>query len=161
MTDTNKYIVQFVGFTTDLHESDFIQRWTPFASQFKNVGIQTIDLYTINENKSLTFISRNIWDEKTYFKNFPTGVAGSGSSREISVTQLGGYWIAEDELEKPNQMKILFTDQEHDFSPTCIVRKRCSKNVKYENQVECIQTDASISNTNQLNILTCTHIKRM
>ena len=161
MIDTNKYIVQFVGFKTDLNESDFIQRWTPFASRFKNAGIQTIDLYKISENKSLTFISRNIWDEKLYFKNFPTGVAGSGSSGEISVTQLGGYWISEYEIEKPDEMKIFFTDREEDLSPTCIVRKRCTENVKYEYQVEITQTNGSILDKNQLNILTCTHSTTM
>lgn len=107
MTST-KYIVQFVGFKTTLAEDDFIRRWMPFASNFKSQGIITIDLYRVANNDDLTFISRNIWEEKTYFQNFPTGVAGSGSGGGISVTQFGGYSIQPDQLERQDEMQLLF-----------------------------------------------------
>jgi hypothetical protein len=159
MTETDKFIVQFVGFKTDLNETDFIKRWTPFATNFKNAGIKTIDLYKVEDDENLSFISRNIWDEKTYFQNFPTGVAGSGSGGGISVTQFGGYWILESELEKPNQMNIMFTNEQNIFETKSISRKRCTEKVKFQNQIEINQLDTSISKQNQPNILTCTHIK--
>lgn len=108
MTNSAKYIIQFVGFKTTLEEIDFIRRWTPFASNFKSQGIITIDLYRVANNDDLTFISRNIWDEKTYFQNFPTGVADSGSGGGISVTQFGGYILQPDKLERQDEMQLLF-----------------------------------------------------
>lgn len=108
MTNLNKYIIQFVGFKTIMTEKDFIKRWTPFASNFKNQGILTIDLYQVLNYKDLNYISRNIWNEKTYFQNFPTGIANSGSGGGISVTQLGGYHIQPDQLEKQDEMQLLF-----------------------------------------------------
>lgn len=108
MTNSTKYVIQFVGFKTTPDENEFIIRWTPFASNFKSKGIVTIDLYNVENYNELTYISRNIWDEKTYFHNFPTGIAGSGSGGGISVTQLGGYSIQPDQLEPQNEMQLLF-----------------------------------------------------
>ena len=108
MTNSPKYILQFVGFKTTLEEIGFIRRWTPFALSFKSQGIITIDLYRVANNEDLTFISRNIWDEKTYFQNFPTGVAGSGSGGGISVKQFGGYGIQPDQLERHDKMQLIF-----------------------------------------------------
>ena len=108
MINSNKFIIQFVGFKTTLGEIDFIRRWTPFALNFKSQGIITIDLYRVVNNADFTYISRNIWDEKKYFQNFPTGVAGSGSGGGISVTQFGGYSIQLDQLERQDEMQLLF-----------------------------------------------------
>ncbi len=108
MINSSNYIVQFVGFKTTLTEIDFIRRWAPFASNFKSQGILTIDLYKVVDKEDLNYISRNIWEEKTYFQNFPTGVAGSGSGGGISVTQFGGYRIPPDQLESPKEMELIF-----------------------------------------------------
>ena len=161
MEETNKYIVQFVGFKTNLNEEEFIKRWTPFAANFKNASIKTIDLYLIIGNSDLTFISRNIWDEKTYFQTFPTGVAGSGSGGGISITQFGGYWIAENNLQKPNAMDILFTNEQITIHNNSVSRERCTEKVRFQNQIEINQLDSLILKQNQPNILTCTHIKTM
>jgi hypothetical protein len=161
MAETNKHIVQFVGFKTDLNKEEFIKRWTPFAENFKNAGIKTIDLYRVIDNKDLTFISRNIWDDQSYFQLFPTGVAGSGSGGGVSVTQFGGYWILESELEKPNQMNILFSNERNIFETKSVSRKRCTEKVRFQNQIEINQVDTSILKQSQPNILTCTHIKTM
>lgn len=126
MTNSTKYIIQFVGFKTTLIEIDFIRRWTPFASNFKSQGIITIDLYSLVNNNDLTYISRNIWDEKTYFQNFPTGVAGSGSGGGISVTQFGGYSIPPDQLERQNEMQLLFLND--------------TINIDNENTISCLSS---------------------
>lgn len=159
MAEHSRYIVQFVGFKTTLDETDFINRWTPFAIGFKKLGIKSIDLYKISNNEHLTFISRNIWDTQTYFQNFPTGVAGSGSGGGISVTQFGGYWIAEHDLEKPDKMQILFTN---DYFPASILqRKRCTEQVNFKTQVEFAEKDSIILNSTLSNILMCTYRKTM
>ena len=158
MDESSNYIVQYVGFKTDLDEQSFIKRWTPFASNFKNAGIKTIDLYKVKENKEQTYISRNIWDKKTYFENFPSGVAGSGSGGGIKVTQFGGYWIDDNQLEKPEIMKVLFTDDSSQISTSKIERSQCTTNVKYLKVVEFLDL-------NQLDIsqkiLTCKYLKTM
>ena len=161
MAETNKHIVQFVGFKTDLNEEEFIKRWTPFAANFKTAGIKTIDLYSVIDNKDLTFISRNIWEEKSYFQLFPTGVAGSGSGGGISVTQFGGYWISENELQKTNSMNILFTNEQNIFETNSVLRKRCTEKVEFQNQIEFNQIDTAVLKQNQLNIFSCKHIKAM
>lgn len=159
MTKQSQYIVQYVGFKTNLTENDFIQRWIPFATNFKRAGIKTIDLYKISDSDQFTFISRNIWDAKTYFQNFPTGMAGSGSGGGISVTQLGGYWIDENQLAKPNNMQLLFTND--NFPSTFISRKRCTEKVRFENQIELGEKDSTIMNEYLSNMLNCTHLKTM
>jgi hypothetical protein len=161
MAETNRYIVQFVGFKTDLNEEEFIKRWTPFAANFKNAGIKTIDLYSVIENGDLTFISRNIWDEKSYFQNFPSGVAGSGSGGGISVKQFGGYWISENDLQKPNTLNILFSNENNFSESNIVLRKRCTENVPFQYQIEIDQIDTLILQQNKPNILNCSHVKTM
>lgn len=159
MTEQTQFVVQFVGFKTNLTEIDFIQRWSPFAANFKRSGIKTIDLYKINDNDQLIFISRNIWDAKTYFQNFPTEVAGSVSGGGISVKQFGGYWIDANKLDRPHSMRLLFTND--NFSTTIIHRKRCTAEVSFENQMEFSERNSEILNKNRSEIFNCNHLKTM
>ena len=108
MIQTSDYIVQYVGFKTSFTEEDFLSRWAPFASKFKSLGIISIDLYKNKESNELTFISRNVWDSKTYFENFPTGVAYSGGGGGIEVMQFGGYWLDKNKLANEEEMKLIF-----------------------------------------------------
>ena len=156
MINSTKYIAQFVGFKTIFNEADFLKRWLPFALGFKKVGILSIDLYKISNNESLTFISRNIWEATTYFQNFPTGQAASGSGGGITVTQFGEYWIAENEIKKPAGMQLLFTNEK--FPLVGISRARCSVEVPFENQIEFPEKESSLEETNSKNILRCIHI---
>lgn len=159
MINPTKHIVQFVGFKANLNEIDFLKRWLPFALGFKKAGITSIDLYKVSNNDHLNFISRNLWDTNTYFQNFPSGIAVSGRGGGVAVTQFGGYWIAENELDKPDEMQILFTNEK--LPSTIRSRKRCSVNVIFENQVEFTEEDFNLLNINPLNILSCTHLKTM
>jgi len=102
------YIVQYVGFATTDDQSTFIKNWLPFASRFKTLGIRSIDLYAVAQPNSLNFISRNIWQQEIYFRNFPGGMAGTGGGMGISVKQLGAYGIQPDQLDQPDQMKLVF-----------------------------------------------------
>jgi hypothetical protein len=159
MTDQSQYIVQFVGFKANLSDADFINRWLPFAAGFKKAGIRSIDLYKVNNNQQLTYISRNIWEAKTYFKNFPSGIAGSGSGGGIAVIQFGGYWIAQNELEKSNQMHMLFINQY--IAGAKVQRKRCTIQVPYEHQIEFTENDNLVFTIDPSVILHCRHIKTM
>lgn len=154
----NNFIVQYVGFKTKLSEIDFVKRWTPFALNFKSAGIKSIDLYQVQGDENLTFISRNIWESKTYFENFPTGVAGSGSGGGISVTQFGGYWIEEIDLPKPNIIQILFSND--DTTPTSqqTTRNQCTKNVNFLKVIEYLDVEKSII---PKQTLFCKHLKTM
>lgn len=152
----NNFIVQYVGFKTKLSETDFIKRWTPFASTFKSAGIKSIDLYQVKDDENLTFISRNIWESKTYFENFPSGIAGSGSGGGISVTQFGGYWIEETDLPKPNIMQILFSNDDDVATSQRTIRNQCTKNVKFLKVVEYLDVEKSII---PKQTLICEHLK--
>lgn len=156
MPETNKYIVQFVGFSSTLNEQEFIRRWAPFAQGFKMAGIKTIDLYKISNSKQLTFISRNIWDAKNYFENFPTGIANPGGGRRIDVTQLGGYWIDENSIKKPINMNLLFTND--NFPTNIAYRKRCAETVPYKTLVEFDSSDNILLNNTHLSILLCSYL---
>jgi hypothetical protein len=161
MTNNSKYIVQYVGFKTNLNRNDFINRWTPFASNFKNAGIKTIDLYEVQNNENFAFISRNVWDEKTYFQNFPSGVAGSGSGGGISVTQFGGYWLAENQLERQDQMKLVFLNNIVDVMDTKITsRLSVTANVPYKQLLD-LSLESNFTLSEQKVELACHHIKRM
>ena len=102
-------IVQFVGFKTILNEKHFLTRWHPFAINFKNSGIKSIDLYRVYDNDEINFVSKNIWDKETYFRNFPNGIAGSGNGGGISVEQLGGYWLPNNTPIHQNEMILVFS----------------------------------------------------
>lgn len=128
------YIVQYVGFKTALDEKDFIARWTPFAASFKAAGINRIDLYQVDQGNQLNFISRNIWPASTYFRNFPSGVAGAGSGGGIAVRQLGGYWIVENELRNPQRMQLIFAN--HNLATNLTSRNRCTEQVPFKYQLE-------------------------
>jgi hypothetical protein len=159
MSEQNKnYIVQYVGFKTTLNETDFIKRWTPFATNFKNAGIKSIDLYQVNENENITYISRNIWDAKTYFENFPTGVAGSGSGGGISVTQFGGYFIDDSDLNKSQTMQLLFTNQETLISLPHKQRNQCTQKVKFIKSIEYLEVEKTLL---PKETLSCNHLKTM
>lgn len=161
MRTSTKYIIQFVGFKTTLKEIDFIKRWTPFASNFKNQGIITIDLYSLVDNNDLNYISRNIWEEKTYFHNFPTGVAGSGSGGGISVTQFGGYNIQPDQLERQNEMHLLFLKNIVKMDDKNIIACPSSTDKVPFKQVLIINT-VNKPNLEQNSIdIKCKHIKEM
>ncbi len=151
------FIVQYVGFKTGLNEVEFMRRWTPFAASFKGAGIKSIDLYAVQDNENITFISRNIWDSKTYFENFPTGVAGPGSGGGISVTQFGGYWIEEADLQKPELMQILFTNNYSSDLPHSL-RGQCTENAKYLKVIEFLLNDNTIYPETSM---FCKHLKTM
>lgn len=161
MINSTKYIIQFVGFKTTLSETDFIRRWTPFALNFKSIGIITIDLYKAINNNDLTYISRNIWDEKTYFQNFPNGIAGSGSSTDISVTQLGGFYIHPDKLKSQKEMHLLFLndinkiENENNYSYVSSTAKVPFK------KVLIINDDNKPGLVNNSIEIKCKHIKQM
>lgn len=157
MLQEKKYIIQFVGFKTDLQDQDFITRWQPFATNFKNLGIKTIDLYKVENSEKINYISRNIWEEQDYFNTFPTGIGASVSRGGIQVMQYGGYWIEANDLEYKPSMKLIFSNQLK--TENCIVRKRCAMKVPFEIQAE-IQTE------NDTNIIfepffISQHLKRM
>jgi len=159
MSTASPYIVQFVGFKTDLNDSGFIQRWLPFAKNFKNAGIESINLYKVNKSKVLTFISRNIWDAETYLENFPSGMAVSGSGGGISVTQFGGYWIDENDLNFPNHLQLLFSNE--DFPASILCRKRCREEVSFQNQMELGEKDTDLLSKYAASVLDCTHLKTL
>lgn len=156
MEQRSNYIVQYVGFKTDLQPNDFIARWAPFATGFKNAGIRTIDLYTVLENDFITFISRNVWDHNTYFKNFPSGIAGAGSGGGIKVIQFGGYWLQPDHLFRQDKMIVAFlTEEVEKTNSSQIARLRCSDAVPYKQMLEMLPTIES-SFSLQLH---CEHLK--
>ncbi len=158
MTQNSPYIVQYVGFKTNLNASDFISRWTPFASGFKNAGVKTIDLYQVHKNEILTFISRNVWDTKTYFQNFPSGIAGAGSGGGISVTQFGGFWLQDDQLQKQHEMKLAFlTSETEETNSMLISRLNCIDNAQYKLMLDILPN----AETNFQNKISCNHIKTM
>ncbi|MBY0427225.1 MAG: hypothetical protein K2Q22_16440 [Cytophagales bacterium] len=121
MTDPANYILQFVGFQTPLAPEEFIQRWMPFAKNFKAQGILDIDLYLVENKGIVNYISKNLWEEKKYLHYFPSGIAGAGSGGGISVTQFGGYRILADHLERFNQMKLLFLPNPAEISQANII----------------------------------------
>ena len=123
---------------------------------FKNTGIISINLYQVQDNENLNFISRNIWDDKTYFQNFPSGIAGAGHGGGIFVTQLGGYWIESSQLESQKVMKLVFLTTEA-ANATQIERLSCSNNSPYKQMLDIFPTTQS-NFPNQIN---CTHLKQM
>ena len=158
MREISNYIVQYVGFKTNLNATDFIERWTPFANSFKKAGIKSIDLYQVQYNETLTFISRNVWDNQIYFQNFPSGIAGDGSGGGISVIQFGGYWLQPDQLENQDEMKLVFlTNETETNNEKQIVRLSCSDKMPYKQMLD-ILTSAQNNFHNQIN---CKHLKQM
>ena len=158
MKEKSNYIVQYVGFKTNMTPQEFIKRWTPFATDFKNAGIKTIDLYQVQENDLLTFISRNVWDEKTYFQHFPSGIAGAGTGGGIAVIQFGGYWLQPDHLEGQDKMKIAFLPTAAEpTDATQIARLSCSDRIPYEQMLDILPS-SQITFPNQLS---CNHLKQM
>ncbi len=141
MTEKSSYIAQYVGFKTGLEPDDFIVRWTPFAASFKSAGIQTIDLYQALGNSFQNYISRNVWDANTYFRNFPSGIAGDGSGGEIRVTQFGGYWLEPDGLDRQDKMILAFlTTEVEKTNSTQIARQRCSDTIPYTEMLDILPT---------------------
>lgn len=158
MTENINYIVQYVGFQTTHDSSYFINLWVPFATGFKTAGIKKIDLYKVQDNENLSFISRNVWDTKIYFQNFPSGIANEGGGARIKVTQLGGYWLKADQLEKQDNMKLVFCIIETDTNITYgITRLNCSRNAVYKQMIE-ISPSLEINFTNQIY---CSYIKSL
>lgn len=156
MTQNSPYVVQYVGFKTNINASDFISRWIPFALGFKNAGAKTIDLYQVHNNETLTFISRNVWDIKTYFQNFPSGIAGAGGGGGISVTQLGGFWLQDDQLQKQHEMKLAFLSSGKEESNTFqISRLNCIENGNYKLVLDILPK----AETNFQNEIYCNHLK--
>ena len=158
MRETSNYIVQYVGFKTNLNATDFIERWAPFANSFKKAGIKSIDLYQVQYNETLTFISRNVWDNQIYFQNFPSGIAGEASVGGISVIQFGGYWLQPDQLANQEKMKLVFlTNETETNNEAQIVRLSCSENMPYRQMLDILISDKN-NFSNQIN---CNHLKQM
>ena len=158
MESGTTYIVQFVGFKTDLEESDFIKSWMPFASSFKSSGIDTIDLYAVDGNENINFISRNIWEEQNYFKNFPTGIAGSGGGGGISVIQFGGYRLEANQLDRKDEMRLAFIPDPIEVHDTKTVsRLSVSDKGTYRQFLEITEPHTLDMPHNALE-LTCNHV---
>lgn len=158
MKVNSNYIVQYVGFKTEMDSKRFIEHWTPFAAKFKRAGIKAIDLYQVKENEFITFISRNVWDDKTYFQNFPSGIARAGSGGGIAVTQFGGYWLQPDHLERQDKMVLAFlTTESETTNPTQIARLSCSERNPYLQMLDILPS----SPTNFPNQINCDHLKQM
>jgi len=139
MKEKPNYIVQYVGFKTDIEPDGLIKRWTPFDAGFKSAGIKTIDLYQVQENDILTFISRNVWDNKRYFQNFPSEIAGAGSGGGIAVTQFGGFWLQPDHLERQDKMIPAFLSTETEITnATQIARSSCSNKMLHKQMLDII-----------------------
>jgi hypothetical protein len=161
MNTTSKYIVQYVGFATTNDKDAFIKRWAPFANQFKSLGIKTIDLYEIVQASQLNFISRNVWDQEIYFQNFPTGMAGSGSGGGISVTQFGGYWLQPDQLQRQDQMKLVFLDQVIEITDLSIISRLSSTiNIPYKQMLDLTLNQKPTIHQPSLELI-CNHIQTM
>ncbi|MFN0049664.1 MAG: hypothetical protein ACKVOU_11125 [Cytophagales bacterium] len=162
MLQNEKFIVQYVGFSTDLKNNEFIERWSPFANHFKSAGIISIDLYQVKNTSELSYISRNVWKSSTYFENFPSGVAGSGSGGGVKVTQFGGYWLLEGDLEKKDKMNIAFLEVENiKVDHNITVRNRCTSKVKYIQMIEH-QSFQNHDNEHTIsNQFICNHLKTM
>ncbi len=160
MYSTN-YIVQFVGFDTALSAGDFISRWTPIASNFKDQGIISIDLYEVSGNSDLAYISRNVWAEETYFRNFPTGVAGSGSGGGVSVIQFGGYCLPSDSLDNQKEMQLVFSnDVSHIESGKILSYLSASDKVPFKQVLLLDDAHKLQLPPNSIHIK-CKHIKRL
>ena len=115
-------------------------------------------MYQVQENDFLTFISRNVWDDKTYFQYFPSGIAGSGSGGGITVTQLGGYWLHPDHLERQDKMILTFlTIEAETTTATQIARLSCSDKFPYKQMLDILPS----SQNNFPNQINCNHLKQM
>lgn len=158
LNGTSDYLVQYVGFSTTLNDGEFVRRWAPFTTNYINAGIQTIDLYKVVVDDHLRFISRNVWDVTTYFRNFPSGIAGAGSGGGIRVTQLGGYWLEPEYLKSPDSMLVVFlNDETEKANSNQMARIRCSERVPYKQMLEA-SPSTKLTFGWQLN---CEHLRRM
>lgn len=161
MTQQSEYIIQYVGFKTSLSDENFLLKWAPFANQFKALGIISIDLYACKDSTELTFISRNVWDSKTYFENFPTGVAQSGGGGGINIIQFGGYWLDKNKLPYEKEMKLLFLENDLQlFDKNVTSHYSSTDRVPYRQVLDLpISYEFPISKTSIK--LICKHIKSM
>ena len=158
---SEKFIVQYIGFKTKASKESFNILWTPFASQFKAIGIKTIDLYEITNVSTINFISRNVWDSKIYLKHFPSGLAVAGGGGGISVTQFGGYWLREDQQERDDTMKLLFLNEPVELNdPLITSRLRVSDKVPYKQMLD-FQLNGNPKIKRPAFEFVCSHIKRM
>jgi len=152
------YIVQYVSFKTEVSPGEFIDRWTPFADSFKRAGTKTIDLYQVQDNKNINYISRNIWEENIYFQNFPSGIAHNGSGGGVSVTQLGGFWIDIDHILSKDVMKLAFLSLGGAMvNSPYTARLNCTIKGLFKQMLDIppeLQTDL-------LNEINCSHLRQM
>ncbi len=161
MLQPSEYIVQYVGFKASFTEEDFLSRWAPFASKFKSLGIISIDLYKNKESNEVTFISRNVWDSKTYFENFPTGAAYSGGGGGIEVIQFGGYWLDKNKLANKEEMKLIFLKNELKIVAENITSQYCSTDkVPYKQVLDVPISFEFPASTPSIKLI-CKHIKTM
>lgn len=161
LTEATQYVVQFVGFRTTWDDHDFIIRWTPFAANFKKQGIRSIDLYHVSDGEDLAYISRNIWDEKIYLQQFPSGMAGSGGGGGITITQLGCYRIPSDQLTPPNEMQLIFSpDIVNEAEIPVIACLRLTDNVPFNHVLMRHAADKPVWLPHSL-AFTCQHLKTM
>jgi len=132
VNNLKQFIVQYVGFKTNLETENFVSSWQPFASRFKSLGIISLDLYKVEKDSDLNFISRNVWDLGVYFKNFPSGIAGYASSLETQVEQFGGYLLDEIDLIRKPEMKLSFLKNQVDVKENGVIsRIACRNNLPY------------------------------
>jgi hypothetical protein len=161
MNYSSEFIVQYVGFQTAIDKNNFAVRWTPFANQFKSMGIKTIDLYEVAQPNDINFVSRNVWTSQTYLKNFPTGVAGSGGGGGISVYQFGGYWLDEDQLERDDEMELVFLNSAVELADDEItLRSRATENVPYKQLLDFSPAKKMALPASSVKLV-CNHIKQM
>ncbi|MDF9798571.1 hypothetical protein OKW21_003834 [Catalinimonas alkaloidigena] len=156
------YIIQYVGFQTGLDEDTFLQSWSPFASSIKSAGIEKIDIYTVQKKEVLTYISRNVWPAEAFLKNFPTGVPGAARTQDVVVLQFGGYWLREEEIDRPDDMLLLFQrtpfalEEKEDIS-----RSRVTESVPFQQMLVLSDPKQEYSSTNKQFAFYCSHLKSL
>jgi hypothetical protein len=160
----SSFIVQYVGFKTLIDKDAFRVRWVPFASQFKSMGIKTIDLYAVLQPNDIQFISRNVWDTQAYLKSFPSGVADSGGGGGIMVVQFGAYWLKANQLERDNEMELVFLNTVNTIvevpDNVVISRLRVTDTVRFRQLLD-FPTGTKVAVPDSAVALICKHLQRM
>jgi hypothetical protein len=161
MEHQQPYIVQYVGFQTALDEDIFLSSWKPFATSFKSAGIAQIDVYQLENREILTFLSRNVWPAEAYLKNFPSGVPGAARTEDINVLQFGGYWLAENQQQAPENMTLLFQRSPQEVDEASISRGRVTEQVPFSQVLMLNELNKEKPSTNEQLVFPCTHLKSL
>lgn len=160
MSYPQPYIVQYVGFQTALDEDTFLQSWKPFATSFKSAGIIHIDLYVLEHKEILTYLSRNVWPAEAYLKNFPSGVPGAARTQDVNVLQFGGYWLRQEETDRPENMTLIFQREAKPLEEKEAIARLCvTENVPFKQLLVLIQPSTAYDSTDAQLVFSCSHLK--